>query len=231
MKKSQKNGSESGTKNWNKLLFIVVAVMFAVAMVFTYLMPLFTAPRTAQTGDLAVIGYTIRDEAGMPVLTTDQQLVQDEQQNNHLVVLTSRLEIPVGMAVSGENIAPVPIYYPQGSGFDGFGLLGFETNAISAALVGMHAGESRSVRFDYGQNDLTMNISAENAAALGIEFSNATVGDKFTVGLTTTPEIPLGENSTPSVALRIGEVVEKTAEGLVIRYHYAGADLTLQGVA
>ncbi len=231
MKKAQKNGSKSDTKNWNKLLFIAVAVMFALAMVLSYLMPIFSAPRAVQEGDLAVIGYTIRDEAGQPVLTTDQQLVQTELQNKHLVILTGGLEIPAGMGVSGENVASVPIYYPQVSEFSGFGLLGFETNAISTALVGMRPGESKSIRLDYGQNDLTMNMSAESATAFGIDFVNATVGDKFTVGLTATPEVPLEENSTTPIALRIGEVVQKTPENLVIKYRYGSADLTLQGIS
>ncbi|RXE57472.1 hypothetical protein ABH15_03825 [Methanoculleus taiwanensis] len=231
MKNTQKNGSKKDEKNWYKLVFVGVAVMFAAAMVLTYLTPIFTAPRTVQPGDTAVIAYTIRDAAGQPVLTTDQQLVQSEYEKGNIVVLTGGMEIPAGIAVSGENVAPVPIYYPQMSEFAGFGLLGFETNAISAGLVGMRPGEVKSVRFDYGGNDLRMNFSIEAAEGFGLDFKNATVGDKFTIGLTATPEFSLEENSTVTAALRIGEIVEKTPDQLVIQYRYGSADILLQQIA
>ncbi len=231
MTKTQKNGSKKDEKNWYKLVFVGVAVMFAAAMVLTYMTPIFTSARTMQPGDTALIAYTVRDVAGQPILTTDQQLVQSEYEKGRIVILTGGMEIPAGMAVSGENVAPVPIYYPQISGFSGFGLLGFETNAVSAGLVGMRPGEVKSVTFDYGENDLMMNFSGEDANEFGIDFANATVGDTFTIGMTATPDLSLEENSTVTAALRIAKVVEKTPDQLVIQYRYGSADIILQQIS
>jgi len=230
MKKTYYNDAKGSSKNRQKILFVVIAVVFAVAMVASYLVPLFSAFRVAQSGDIALIGYTIRDVAGRPVISSDQQFVATELQKGNYVLLTSPLEIPVGMAISGANPAPVPILYPRLNGSPQFGLLGFEINAISAGITGMHPGETRTIRFDYGSNDLEMNLTAEEADGLGINVTDAQIGDRVPLGITKTPDISTNNTTEQSFVMRLGEIVGKQPDQLVLCYRYGSADIVLHGL-
>jgi hypothetical protein len=231
MKKTQQKSSKNDSKGWNKMVFVAIAVMFAVAMVATYLAPVLEKSQTAQIGNNAVIGYTIRDADGTPILTTDQQLVQGELQKGHVTLLSSGMEIPVGMAISGENIAPIPIIFPQELQNSTFALLGFEINAISQGLVGMHPGETKTIAFNYGSNNFTMNLSAEEANGIGINVTEAQVGDPVFVGFTTSPEIPVGNATAQQPALRLATITAVNPDALVIQYRYGTAEITLNGIS
>lgn len=230
MKKTQQKTSANDTAPWMKWAYVGIALLVAVAMVGTYLAPMFEKKPTAQVGNTAVIGYTIFSEDGRPLITTDQNLLASEYEKGNLVLLTHGLEMAAGGQVSGENIAVMPIVYPEIQGFSGFGLLGFETNAISVGLVGMQAGETKTISFSYGANDLEMNLSAEDADGIGLNFTETNVGDLVPLGLTTTPNISPGNETNETPALRFGEVIDKTDDSLVIMHRYGSARVTLNGI-
>lgn len=230
MKKTQQKTSKDETSPWMKWGYVGIALLVAVAMVGTYLAPMFESKPAAQVGNTAVIDYTVLDEDGRPLITTDQSLLESEYQKGNVVLLTQRLEMPVGGQVSGENIAVIPVLYPQISGFSGFGLLGFETNAISVGLVGMRAGETKMISFSYGENDLAMNLSEEDATGIGLNFTEAVVGDLVPLGLTTTPEIPLGGALNETPALRFGKVIAKGPDSMTIAHRYGSAQITFGAI-
>lgn len=230
MKKTQQKTSKDETSPWMKWGYVGIALLVAVAMVGTYLAPMFESKPAAQVGNTAVIDYTVLDEDGRPLITTDQSLLESEYQKGNVVLLTQRLEMPVGGQVSGENIAVIPVLYPQISGFSGFGLLGFETNAISVGLVGMRAGETKTISFSYGENDLAMNLSEEAATGIGLNFTEAVVGDLVPLGLTTTPEIPLGGELNETPALRFGKVIAKGPDSMTIAHRYGSARVTFGAI-
>lgn len=230
MKQTQQKGSKNDDKAWMKWAYVGVALLVAVAMVGSYLVPMFSNKQTAQVGETAAIGYTIRGEDGRPLITTDQSLLESEYQKGNPVLLTSGMELPVGARVSGENFAVIPIVYPRISGFSGFGLLGFEVDAISEGLVGMRPGETRAISFAYGENALAMNLSEEDANGIGLNFTETVVGDLVPLGFTTSPNIPLGNETNESPALRFGKVTAKDADSLVIAHRYGSADVTLNGI-
>jgi len=66
MKKSQQKTPKSDTAPWMKWAYVGIALLVAVAMVGTYLAPMFEKKPTAQVGNTAVIGYTILSEDGGP---------------------------------------------------------------------------------------------------------------------------------------------------------------------
>ena len=233
MKQTEKKSSKDENTPWMKWAYVGIALLVAVAMVGTYLTPMFEKKLTAEAGKTALIGYTIRAEDGRPLVTTDQDLLASEYKKGNLVLLTSSMEIPVGAQLTSENIVPVPILYPEGTGFSGFGLMGFETNAISAGLVGMQIGETRMIPFSYGENNLAMSLSREDADGIGLNFTETEVGELVLVPLelTTSPEIPVGNETSQIPALRIGKVLEKTDDKLVIAYRYGSAEVTLNGIS
>ncbi len=231
MKKTQQKGSKGDDKSGMKWAYVGIALLVAVAMVGSYFAPMFNRGQTAQVGDTALIGYTIRDEDGRPIVTTDQKLLEREyNKGNYGLLLSDGLEVAVGSQVSGENITVIPILYPRISEFSGFSLLGFEMNAISEALVGMRAGEMKTVRFSYGANKLEKSLSEEDAEGLGLDITEWNVGDLVPLGLTLTPEIPVGNETAVTPALRLGKVTAKTPDSMVITYRYGSAEVTLYGI-
>lgn len=231
MKQTQQKSSKNDNKAWMKWAYVGIALLVAVAMVGSYFAPMFGNKQAAQVGNTATIGYTIRGEDGHPLITTDQKLMESEYQKGNVVLLTGGMEIPVGSMVSGENVAVIPVVYPKISGFSGFGLLGFEVDAISAGLVGMHPGETKTVSFSYGSNDLAMNLSKEDASGIGLNFTETKVGDLVPLGFTTTPDIPVGNETTNQTpALRFGKVTAMTSDSMVIAHRYGSAEITLNGI-
>ena len=136
--------------------------------------------------------------------------------------------MPVGARVSGENVATLPVEYPPD--FADVGLLGFETNAISEGLVGMRPGETKVIGFSYGENNLEANLSREDADGIGLNFTERKVGDVVALGLTKSPDLPMGNDTSEAPALRFGKVTEKTDDSLVITYRYGSAEVTLNSI-
>jgi len=230
MKKTQPKTPKSDTSSWMKWAYVGIALIFAVAMVGTYLAPMFEKKPTAQVGNTAVIGYTILDEDGRPLITTDQNLLASEYEKGNFVLLTYGLEMPVGAQVSGENIAPIPIAYPETNGTVGAGLLGFETNAISVGLVGMQAGETKTISFSYGENDFEMNLSEEDANDIGLNFTEAEVGEPFLREFMVSSDITIGNETNQTPTLRFWKVTDKTDDSMAVTCRYGSARVTLNGI-
>lgn len=95
MKQTEKKSSKDENTPWMKWAYVGIALLVAVAMVGTYLTPMFEKKLTAEAGKTALIGYTIRAEDGRPLVTTDQDLLASEYKKGNLVLLTSSMEIPV----------------------------------------------------------------------------------------------------------------------------------------
>lgn len=230
MKKTQQKNSKDETKPWMKWAYVGVALLVAVAMVGSYLAPIFGSSQKAQAGDVARVGYTIRDGDGRPLVTTDQALLESEYQKGNLVFLTPSLEMLVGGQVPGENVAPVPILYPETNGTVGFGLLGFETNTIAAGLVGMQVGETKAIRFAYGSEDLDINLSKEEADEIDLNVTEIGVGDLFLREFMITDGIPVGNETNATPTLRFWEVAGKTDDSLLVTCRYGSAEITLNGI-
>jgi len=225
---TQNKKSGSGKPNWNRTIFVAFAVLFAVGMIGAYLIPVFNAPKAAAAGDVVAIEYTIYDEWGRPVLTTSQDLFNTVIESQNMVFLTQPLEMPVGTAIDKASLAAVPVY-PALEGYTGFGILGFELDTLSAGLVGIPQGEMQTILFDYGGNNLEMNLSAEAFAGIvGVNFSMMDVGDRIPVGLATQPNIQLDESDQEiQVPVRMATIVYKGEDFLIVRYGYGSIDVVI----
>ena len=207
MKQTQQKSSKDESSPWMKWAYVGVALIVAVAMVGTYLSPLFDTPQKAQAGNTALIGYTIRGEDGRPLVTTNQDLAVSEYEKNNLVFLTGSLEIPVGTLPSESvEIIPIPVVYPTDA--PNFGLMGFELGALSQGLVGMRVGETRAVSLATGAADL----------------------DIFLREFIISSGVPVGEETNQTSALRFWKVVEKTSDSLTVTCRYGSAEVTLNGI-
>lgn len=224
----ENKNSGNGKPDWNRIIFVAFAIVFAVGMIGSYLIPVFNAPKAAGVGDVVAIEYTIYDDWGRPVLTTSQDVFNTGIGNKNIVFLTQPIEMSVGYAIEKDTIAAVPVY-PALEGFAGFALLGFELDALSAGLVGVKQGEMQTIELDYGGNTLQMNFSAEVFAGIvGGDFSMMEVGDQIPVGLTREPVIPVDESDQDTqVPLRTAMITDMGEDHLVVRYGYGSIDVMI----
>ena len=229
MKQTQQKSSKDESSPWMKWAYVGVALIVAVAMVGTYLSPLFDTPQKAQAGNTALIGYTIRGEDGRPLVTTNQDLAVSEYEKNNLVFLTGSLEIPVGTLPSESvEIIPIPVVYPTDA--PNFGLMGFELGALSQGLVGMRVGETRAVSLATGAADLEITLNHEDADEIGLNFTELEPGDIFLREFVISSGVPVGEETNQTSALRFWKVVEKTSDSLTVTCRYGSAEVTLNGI-
>ncbi|MBE6507490.1 MAG: hypothetical protein E7Z72_06185 [Methanocorpusculum parvum] len=102
------------------------------------------------------------------------------------------------------------IYIPIESSEKPYLVFKDEQNAISAEVIGMNQGETKTVDGSGGQ---TFYFTKEAAEKGGIDFEKAAVGD--IVGYNENYEDELGEEAQ---AFRKAVITEKTDEGLTVQY-------------
>jgi len=225
--KSAGRGEKPG---WYRITFVAMAIIFAVAMVGSYMYPLFTAQRTAERGTIATVDYTIYDAADQPVITSDIDLYRQAQQKGEEVLLTPALTMPVGVTVNETAIIGIPVY---GGGNLTFGLLGFELNDIGRSLTGMSPGATLMVPLDYAGNRLIINVTAaEFEGMTGYNFSGVHTGDRVWLGLTSRPTMGVGDEGgrNTQTPLRIARVVEKGGDFLLLEYGYSTVEVRLSNL-
>jgi len=215
----------SWTKSWAKIFLVMACILFVGVMIITSLgTNWLVTMKPAKNGDTVVIDLTIRDEEGQPVLTTNQRIFNASFEKRELVWYTNPLTITVN-STTNDMINPVSVYrYDYGGA--SFGLFGTELNQISASLVGMKQGETQKIVLPNSEQ-FEREMSPEQFAQIGGNFSTAMPGDQLLLAFTTTPMINVEENSTPQYAFRTSLITGKTADNITVNYGYPTADISI----
>jgi len=235
MKKERKKETQTGNFPWQKVLIIAVGVVFAVMFVFQYAMTsgMLQYLRGVRANDTVTLDFTLKDEMGQPILTTDQSLYTAASQQRVWVFLTSPLTLRAGyignpafMGVNSENLIASRLGNPTVR----FGLLGQELDQLDVGVIGMKAGDTKTIRFNF-TDPLTVTMKNYEFNAMGMNFTTIAVGDPVPLGFSETPMAQglEGANSTPTNAvLRIATVTNKTADSIELFYGYPSADITVR---
>jgi hypothetical protein len=225
--KSGKTTKKSGPGfNWAKLVIVMVCVAFAGIMIITSLgSSWLVSMKPARSGDAALIGITIRDDQGRPVLTTDEKLYTDKSGEGDLVFISKPLTFRAN-STSSNLIEKIPAYnYNLGNVY--FGLYNPEFNKISADLVGMKQGQTKRITFDQNLG-LEWTITEEEFNSFGGNFSQVHVGDQLALTIMDSPAVNLDDNTTAVMPLRIAQITAKNATDLKVSLEYSTADITIQ---
>jgi hypothetical protein len=224
--KSGKTTKKSGPGlNWAKVVIVMVCVAFAGIMIITSLgSSWLVSMKPARSGDVAYVDVTMKDALGRPVFTTNQRIYNATLQQGTVIWLAGPMRIPVNSTTSN-LIDPIPAFLP-GQGQMSFAFLGPEYNQISQELIGMKQGESRTITF-VPEPSFQQNMSPEQFAGIGGNFTEAIEGDQLILGFTTAPMIAADSNTTPQYALRTVPIMEKSADTIRVDYGYSSADITI----
>ena len=213
------------TTFWSRVVLIAIAVLFVGMFIFTYYSSVIAgALRTVKPLETVELSYTIRDDYGIPIITTDKEIFDAAYQKGIPVFYTKPLPMTAGKTGS-PDITLVPPYSPA-YGTKNFALFPQEYDEMSVGLVGMHAREIRTIPFTFNDS-YEQSYTAEFLESQGENFSSLAIGDRWIFGISTTPVVVMeGEELPEELALRTSIVVEKTDENATFRSRYATADVS-----
>jgi len=217
---------------WKKVLVIAVGVLFVFMMVLSAMgMSWLQSFRTVTANDTVTLDFTLTDASGQPVLTTDKDIYRTALLNGGIPFLTPPLTVRAGYignpaytGVEAENY-----YLSTPDSQVKFGILGQELDELDAAVLGMKTGEKKTVLFRLPVPPI--DFKDYEFMAMGGNFTTVRVGDPVPLGFSETPMVSGLENynSTPqNAAMRIGRVINKTANSLAVDHEYPRADITVR---
>jgi FKBP-type peptidyl-prolyl cis-trans isomerase 2 len=209
--------------NWKKIGAITIGVLFVVLMVVSSLgMGWLSSFSSIEPGNVVSLDFTIRDDLGRPILTSDQQVYKDAIQRGEIVSSTNPVDIQANVTV--EDPVLNILVYVAGYGWTGqYGLFGPEINTISAALVGMKSGGQKTVALP-AFPELVQTISRENLEKMNVSVADLRVGDQLQMGVTTFEE---GSNQTipDQYAFRIATITAISSDSVTLDSGYGSVDL------
>ena len=220
---------------WKKVFVIAVGVVFVAMMVLSAMgMSWLQSFRTVMANDSVTIDFTLRDPNGQPVITSDQNLYQTAVTQGYPSFLTQPLTVRAGY-VGNPAFTDLPAenYYLSREGIqEDFGLLCLELDELDAAVIGMKVGDTKTIHFNY-TDPLIMTEKDYEFTAMGGNFTTTEIGDVIPVGFSETPMIQglQGSNSTPTnPVVRLGIVINKTADTIQLQHRYPSADITVRAI-
>jgi hypothetical protein len=228
--KPQKHTPEtksSGKRTRTQLAMLVFGVIFAIAMVGSYLSPAMGIFKSVKQGDSVIIDYTIRDADGVAVITTSQNVLVDTYNSGNVGFLTSQMNLVAG-ANASSRVTAVPIYLLDGTTAE-FALLESDVSDLTNGVLGMHEQESKTIPLTL--SDLPEQISATATEQMGINFTEAQVGDRFTIAMTITDDPTIFTDPENEISyIRVGTITGKTNDTLSVNFGYSTAEVKVLSI-
>ena len=217
--KSAKKNDE-WTKNLTRVF--VVFILISCVLGFSLTMGFFSVFKTAADGSGIVVSYTIRDDSGVPVLSSDDTVIQNE---GVIAGASQPLQMVIGQNYT-DFIVPIEVYmYP--AGITTYALFEPELTTIADEAKGMHEGDTKTILFPFGET-MTRGMTEEQYRLIGGNYSEAAVGMWIPLGFAPQPEVVLGNETAPeTVATRMAQIVAKDNDTLTVQYGYASADIAI----
>jgi hypothetical protein len=217
-----KKQKEARIKKIKQVLVVGACVLFVILMILSgtssHWLTIF---KVIKPGDTVVVDYTFYDTTGNPILTTNQQLAAKE----NIIYSTQRLSMTAGQNLT-KSIYPVPIYTSSSDITNQFALLGVEYEAIDNAIIGMKAGDQKRVQIPRSSNP--QQWDAATITQSGLNVSDLHMGQYLPMAMSDNPEA-MATNSTITY-LRIGEITDKTDDGIVVDVNYPAADISVYSI-
>ncbi|MFA5332116.1 MAG: hypothetical protein WC342_07030 [Methanoregula sp.] len=216
-----KKQAEKTKKTWSKVAVITLGVLFVVLMVVSSLgMSWISSVAGVKSGDVVVIDYTILDANGTPIVTTSQQVYQQVVSSGSSVFVSRQLQLIANESAT-KAIMPIPVY-AAGTWNNSFALFANEYDAISQGVVGMKVNGQKTISLD--GKPMEQFWTVDQLEANNMNITRAVVGEKLALGVSNNPTM---SNSSTDYSIRIGEIINKTPEGVGIDFSYPSIKVTV----
>lgn len=223
-----KKKKEETTKLVSKILIVCVCVLFVGLMILSGMgsswLTIFTS---VKAGDTVVIDYTLFDAAGKPIVTTEQSTYAQAVAQGSGIFGSKQITITANQTME-KPIYSIPAYPSNGGKVQQIALFSSEYNALSSGIIGMRVNEQKRIPIS-SDVPMTYDWSAERLALNKINLSDITIGDSFFMGVSDNPEAAANITSANSY-LRIGEVANKSPEGIVVDFSFPVIDVRVVSI-
>jgi hypothetical protein len=223
-----KKKKEETTKLVSKILIVCVCVLFVGLMILSGMgnswLTIFTS---VKAGDTVVIDYTLFDAAGKPIVTTEKTIYDQAVAQGSGIFGSKQFTIAANQTME-KPIYTIPVYPSNGGKVQQLALFSSEYNALSSGIIGMKVNEQKRIAIS-PNTSMTYDWSAERLALNKINLSEITVGDSFFMGVSDNPDAA-ASNTTSSTFLRIGEVANKSPEGIVVDFSFPVIDVRVVSI-
>ena len=219
----EKKKKEESLKTLKKVIIVSACVLFVVLMVLSGMgsswLVMFTA---VKPGDSVVIDYTLFDAAGKPIVTTEKTIYDQAVAQSREIFGSGRLTL-VANKTTDQPIYAVPVYPSSGASVKQLAIFSAEYDEISSGIVGMKTNEQKRISLSSG-TPMTHEWSLEQLALGNISLSDISPGDNFYMGVSDNPD-EAANSTSANTYLRIGEVANKSTDGVIVDFSYSMIDL------
>jgi len=224
----EKKKKAESMKLAKKVLIVGACVLFVVLMIISGMgsswLTMFTAVRP---GDTVVIDYTLFDAAGKPIVTTEKSTYDQAVAQGSGIFGSKQITITANQTM-GKPIYAIPVYPSNGGTVQQLALFSSEYNAVSSGIIGMRVNEQKRIVISVDM-PMTYDWSAERLALNKINLSDITVGNSFFMGISDNPEAAVN-NTSANAFLRVGEVANKSPDGMVVDFRYPAIDVRVVSI-
>jgi hypothetical protein len=215
-------------KTAKKVLIVGACVLFVVLMVLsgtgTHWLTLFSS---VGPGDSVVVDYTIFDAAGQPIVSSEKATIDAAVAKNREIFGSQQLTIISNQTIV-KPIYSVPVYPSNGASVKQLAIFSSEYNAITSAIIGMKINEEKRIPL-YSNISMTHAWDVDQLAQSKINLTDINVGDNFFMGVSDNPEAVVN-NTTATTYLRIGEVANKSPDGIIVDFSYPSVDVRVVSI-
>ena len=211
-----------------KVLIVGACVLFVVLMIISGMgsswLTMFTS---VKPGDTVVIDYTLFDAAGKPIVTTEKSTYDQAVAQGSGIFGSKQITIIANQTME-KPIYSIPVTPSNGGTVQQLGLFSSEYNVVSSGIIGMKVNEQKRIAI-FTNMPMTYDWPAERLALNKINLSEITVGDSFFMGVSDNPE-NVTYNTSANTFLRVGEVANKSQDGIVVDFSYPMADVRVVSI-
>ena len=214
----EKKKNEAWVKTVSKIFIVFACLLFVGLMILSGMgNQWITMFNSVKSGDTVVLDVTVYDAAGKPIITSEQTVFNQAVAKGENIFATKQLTV-ISNKTMDKSIFGVPGSASTGTGVQQLAIFSSEYNAISSGIVGMKVNEQKRIVIP-SDNMMKNDLSVEQLALSKINLTDISVGDSFFMGVSDTTQQVTNTTKAPTY-LRIGDVVTKSPEGVVVDLNY-----------
>lgn len=223
-----KKQAEKSKKLWIKVVAVIVGVVFVVLMVVSSMGSTWISSIAKVTpGDSVTVDYTIRDAQGNAIVTSSSSLYNQLTKQGSNVLYSKQLTLTANQSLTS-SLYPVQVYSTSNGWSSQFALFANEYNAMSDGILGMRVNDQKTLSLE-SSKPMTQFWSADQLEKNNMSLSQMGVGQLIALGVSDNPDAGTA-NSSATYYTRVGEITNKTSEGITLDFSYPSVDITVDTI-
>lgn len=224
----EKKKNEAWVKTVSKIFIVFACLLFVGLMILSGMgNQWITMFNSVKSGDTVVLDVTVYDAAGKPIITSEQTVFNQAVAKGENIFATKQLMV-ISNKTMDKSIFGVPGSASTGTGVQQLAIFSSEYNAISSGIIGMKVNEQKRIAIP-SDNMMRNDFSVEQLARSKINLTDISIGDSFFMGVSDTTQ-QVTNTTKATTYLRIGDVVDKSAEGVVVDLNYPAIEVRVVSI-